>query len=160
LIASHIQANGFRRLFPCWDEPHLKATFTFSIKKYHKFAVLSNMSPRIHVSHTDVLNDINNFIWTHFYTTPPMSTFQIAIVITNYPRIRISKNINLWCERCLEYDQNFKTSKFKFATRIIENITLHLQSEFRGINIPKMDHVILSNFLHDGTSKWGFIFHR
>jgi len=158
LIASHIQANGARRLFPCWDEPHLKATFTISITKYHNFAVLSNMSPRIHISYVDSTSDINNFIThTHFYTTPPMSTFQTAIVITNYPRIRISNNIYLWCDRCLEQHQ---LSKFDFATRIIENITLHLQSVFREINIPRMDHVILSNFLPDGTSKWGLIFHR
>jgi len=38
-----------------------------------------------------------------------------------------------------------------FARRIIENIILHLQSEFNGINIPKMDHMAISNFPHDGT---------
>jgi len=157
LIASHIHANGARQLFPCWDEPHLKATFTISIKKYHNFAILSNMPPRIHISYKDFSNANNNFIWTHFYTTPPMSTFQIAIAITNYPRIRINKNIYLWCEICLEHNQ---PSTFEFATGIMENITLHLQSEFIGINIPKMDHVVLSNFLPDGMSKWGLIFHR
>jgi len=114
------------------------------------------MPLRIHISQINLSSDIN-FIWTHFYTTPPISTFQIAIVITNYPRMRINENIYLWCERCSEYDQSLK---FKFARKIIENITLHLQSEFREINIPKMDHVVLSNFPHDGTSKWGLIFHR
>jgi len=138
-------------LFPCWDEPHLKATFTISIKHHHNFTILSNMPPRRHHS-----SDINDFLRIKFYTTPPMSTFQIAIVITNYPRIHINKNIYLLCERCLQSNQ----PKFKLATRIIENITLHLQSEFNEINIPKMDHVVLPNFPHDGTSKWGLIFHR
>jgi len=149
LIASHIQANGARQLFPCWDEPHLKATFTISIKSHHNFTVLSNM-PRI------LTSDIDDFLWTHFYTTPPMFTFQIAIVITNYPHIRINKNIHLFCERC-EYNQLLK---FKFATRLIENITSNLQSEFNRINIPKMDHVALPNFLHDSAVKLGLIFHR
>jgi len=115
------------------------------------------MPSRMKVEKTDNSSKINNFIWTHFYTTLPMSTYQITIIITNYPRMRLSKNIYFWCERCLEYDQ---PSKFEFATRIMENITLHLQSEFRGINIPKMDHVVLPNFLPDGTSKWGLILHR
>jgi len=116
------------------------------------------MPPRIHVSYSDPTSDTNNFVThTHFYTTPPMSTFQTAMVITNYHGVRISENIYLWCDRRLKYHQ---PSKFEFAIRIIENITLHLQSEFREINIPKMDHVILSNFLPDGTSKWGLIFHR
>jgi len=150
LLTSHIQANGARQLFPCWDEPHLKATFTISIMHHRNFTVLSNMPPRIHLS-----SDFNNFIWTKFYTTPPMSTFQITIVITNYPRMRINNNIYLWCERCSEYDQSLK-----FVKRVIENITSHLQSEFSGIDIPKMDHVAIPNFSYDGTSKWGLIFHR
>jgi len=142
-------------LFPCWDESHLKATFTISIKHHQDFTVLSNMSPRVH-HWSD-----NEFLWTYFFTTPPMSTFQIAIVVTSYPRMRINENISLWCEKCSEY--NNQSLKFEFARRIIENITLHLQSEFREINIPKMDHVVLPNFLHDEsiqTSKWGLIFHR
>jgi len=110
------------------------------------------MPPRIRLD-----SDINEFIWTHFYTTPPMPTFQIAIVMTNYPRMRINENIYLWCEKCSKY--NNQSMKFEFARRFIENITLHLQSEFNGINIPKMDHVAIPHFRHDGTSKWGLIFH-
>jgi len=150
LLASHIQANGVRRLFPCWDEPYLKATFTISIMHHRNFTVLFNMPPLI-----NHMSDNNNFIWTQFCTTPPMSTFQIAMVITNYPYVHINKSIHLWCEKCSEYNQSLK-----FARRIIENITLHLQSEFNGINIPKMDHVVLPNFPYDGTSKWGLIFYR
>jgi len=153
LIASDIQANGARQLFPCWDEPQLKATFTISIMHHQNFIVLSNMPPI-----SRYWSDINEFIWTDFIATPPMSTFQIAIVITNYPRMRIDKKTYLWCEKCSEY--NNQSLKFEFARRFIENISLHLQSEFSEINIPKVDHVALPNFPHDGTSKWGLIFHR
>jgi len=152
LIAFHIQANGTRQLFPCWDEPHLKTTFTISVMHHYNFTILSNMPPRIYP-----WSNIKAIIWTHFYTTPPMSIFQITIVVTNYPRIRINENIYLWCKKCLQYDQPLK---FKLATRIIENITLHLQFKLSVINIPKMDHIALPNFPHDGTSKWGLIFHR
>jgi len=103
-------------------------------------------------------SEINDFIWTHIYTTPPMSTFQIAIVITNYPRMYINENTTLFCEKCSRYDN--KSLKFEFARRIIENITWHLQSEFSEISIPKMDHIAIPNFPQDGTSKWGLIFHR
>jgi len=154
LLAPYSQVNETRQLFPCWDELDLKATFTISITHHQNFTVLSNMPPRIHS------RDNNNTIWTHFYTTPPMSTFQIAIVITNYCRMSINENkqIYLTYEKCSK--RNNQSLKFKFARRIIENITLHLQSEFSGINIPKMDHVVVPNFPHDGISKWGLIFHR
>jgi len=139
-------------MFPCWDEPHLKTTFTFSISHHYTYTVLANMPPQIHQH-----SDMKEFISTHIYTTPPLSTFQIAIVITNYHRMIINENIDLWCEESSKYDQS---KKFEFVKRIIENITLHLQSEFSGIKIPKIDHVAIPNFPHDGTSKWGIIFHR
>jgi len=92
-------------------------------------------------------SDINKFIWTHFYTTPPMSIFQIAIVMINDPCTRINESIYLWCEKCSKY--NNQSLKFEFARKVIENITLHLQSKFGGINILKMDHVAVPNFPHD-----------
>jgi len=142
-------------LFPCWDEPHFKATFNISIKYHEKFAVLSNMPIQ---NYYYLFSNNNLFIRDDFYTTPPMSTFQIAIVMTNYPRRRINAYNSLWCKKCSIF--NDLSLKFEFARRFIENITLHLQSEFRGINIPKMDHVAIPNFRHDVTSKWGLIFHR
>jgi len=152
LIASDIQ--GARRLFPCWDEPHLKTTFAISVMHHDNFTVISNMPFRIYLN-----SNINESSWTQFYTTPPISTFQIAIVITDYPRTRIKKNINLLCDKCSRFNSNQRL-KFEFAKKVIDNITLHLQSEFREINIPKIDHIALPNFPHDGTSKWGLIFYR
>jgi len=76
LLAPQTQANGARQLFPCWDEPHLKATFTISIEHYQDFLVLCNMPLHIHYKSD------NDFAWTKFHTTPSMSTFQIAIALT------------------------------------------------------------------------------
>jgi len=67
----------------------------------------------------------------------------------------INENIYLLCDKCSKY--NNQSLKFEFARKIIKNNTLHLQSEFNEINIPKMDHVTLPNFPHDGTSKSSFI---
>ena len=144
---------GMRQLFPCWDIPHLKATFTISIRHHRNLTTLSNMPIKYHSTNRSMT--LRNEEWTHFYTTPPMSTFQIAIVITKYQPIRISENITLWCE-CYSEERSLK---FQFAQRIINNITLHLKSEFSEINIPKMDHIAIPNFLQDGISKWGIIFH-
>jgi len=102
-------------------------------------------------------NDIEYFRWTTFYTTPAISTFQIAIVITNYPYMYIDENTNLWCEKCSQYNHSLK---LEFASSVIKDITWHLQSRIGVINFPKMDHVAVPNFSHDGTSKWGLIFHR
>ncbi|KYN19638.1 Aminopeptidase N [Trachymyrmex cornetzi] len=150
LLASYIQANGIRQFFPCWDEPHFKATFNISIKHSHYYSALSNMPSKfmIYDRHSDLVR-------TYFYITPPMSTLQVAIVVTDYNELKIKDNITLWCN-CYSKEQFMK---FEFAQKIIYNITLHLKSEFSRVNIPKMDHVAIPNFLQDGTSKWGLIFH-
>ena len=153
MIAPYIQVFGMRQLFPCWDIPHLKATFTISIKHQRDLKTLSNMPIKYNSSNRSLTAEV----WTDFYTTPPMSTFQIAIVITKYQSIRISENITLWCEWCYSEERSLK---FQFAQKIINNITLHLKSEFSEINIPKMDHIAIPNFPYHVTSKWGLIFHR
>ncbi|KAG5312456.1 AMPE aminopeptidase, partial [Acromyrmex insinuator] len=140
-----------RQLFPCWDKPQLKATFNISIKHPRYISVLSNMPTRSQ-KHYDSYSDS---LRTYFHVTPPMSIFQIAIVMTEYQSIRINENITLWCEYCSKE----QSPKFEFVQRIINNITLHLKSEFDEINIPKMDHIAIPNFPQDGISKWGLIFH-
>ncbi|XP_018357461.1 PREDICTED: aminopeptidase N-like [Trachymyrmex cornetzi] len=150
LFGPHIQANGMRQLFPCWDEPHFKATFNISIIHPRYYSALSNMPTRkmTYESYSDSLR-------TNFHITPLMSTFQIAIVVTDYYDLKINENVTLWCD-CYSVEQS---PRLEFTRRIINDITLHLKSEFSGINIPKMDHVAIPNFPQDGTSKWGLIFH-
>ena len=137
-------------MFPCWDQSHLKATFNISIKHPRYYSALSNM-PTKFVTYENYSDSIH----TYFYITPPMSISQVAIVMTNYNFTKINENVTLW----LCYSEKKSSKLFEFARRIIYNITLHLKSEFNGINIPKMDHVAIPNFPQDGTSKWGLIFH-
>ncbi|KYN18333.1 Glutamyl aminopeptidase, partial [Trachymyrmex cornetzi] len=153
LIAPYIQErNGIRQLFPCWDQPQLKATFNISLKYPMLYSVLSNMpTDTKYPYHTNY----SHLFHKYFYITPPMSTFQIGIVMTEYQSIKINKNITLWCD-CYSKERR---QKFEFARRIINNITLQLKSEFGGINIPKMDHIAIPNFPQDGISKWGLIFY-
>ncbi|XP_018360139.1 PREDICTED: aminopeptidase N-like [Trachymyrmex cornetzi] len=151
LIAPYIQErNGMRQLFPCWDQPQLRATFNISIKHPRYYSALSNMPTKFmtYDNYTDSLR-------TYFYITPQMSTFQIGIVMTEYQSIKINKNITLWCD-C---DSEERRPKFEFARRIMNNITLQLKSEFGGIIIPKMDHIAIPNFPQDSISKLGLIFH-
>ncbi|XP_077264153.1 glutamyl aminopeptidase-like isoform X2 [Temnothorax americanus] len=151
LFAPHIQVGGARRLFPCWDEPHFKTTFAISVKHHRNLTALSNMPLKVQDKDNDDL------VWTYFHTTPPISTYQVSIILTNFNHILIKENIiKLW------YKTGSILQSLKYAKQVIKNITVHLESEFYGIKIkiPKMDHVAIPNFPHDGTSKWGLIFHR
>jgi len=80
-------------------------------------------------------------MWTYFFTTPPISIYQISIIVTNFPSIRINENTTLWCDKCRKLRLSLK-----YAKQIIKNITLHLESQFDEIEIPKIDHVLIPNF--------------
>ncbi|XP_018367811.1 PREDICTED: aminopeptidase N-like, partial [Trachymyrmex cornetzi] len=151
LLDPHIQENGMRQLFPCWDEPHFKATFNISISHPRFYSALSNMPTK-----SLTYDRYSDLLRTNFHITPPMSTLQVAIVVTDYYGFKINENITLWS--CICYSVQYSV-QLECAQRIITDITSHLKSEFSGINIPKMDHVAIPNFPQDGTSKWGLIFH-
>lgn len=147
MIAPHIQATGARGLFPCWDEPYFKTTFTISVKHHRKFTALCNMPIQAqYIANHDLM-------WTHFNETPPISTYQVSIVMSNSFPFYINENINLLClERQILW--------YNYAEQIIKNITLHLESEFNEIKISKMDHITIPNFPYRSMSKLGLIFHR
>ncbi|TGZ51712.1 Glutamyl aminopeptidase [Temnothorax longispinosus] len=97
--------------------------------------------------------DDDGSMWTHFRTTPPMSTYQVSVVLLNFCRVQINENINLWCAKCS------KLPSLNYAKRVIEVITSHLESEFNEIKIPKIDHIVFPNLQYNGISKWGFAFY-
>jgi len=101
-----------------------------------------------------IIRETNTDTWTNFRITPPISTYQVAIAVTNYDSIRINDNVALW------YREGIRMNILKFAMQVIENITFYLKSEFKEVDIPKMDHVVIPNFPQDGTSKLGLIFYR
>ncbi|TGZ56613.1 Glutamyl aminopeptidase [Temnothorax longispinosus] len=150
LIATHIQTIGARRIFPCWDDPQIRTTFDISIQHPSNSVALSNMPTQGY----GVTNDNNNDTTTYFFTTPPLSTYHIAIAVTNYNYTRINSDVSLWCREC------DRKNTFKFAKRVIETVTSHLESEFKDLDNRQLDHVAIPNFPEDSTSKWGLIFYR
>ena len=152
MAATHFEPNGARRMFPCWDEPALKATFNISVVHHQKYKVLSNMPIR------EQLEEKDDLMLTHFNTTPIMSTYLVAIVIISTSDfIRVSnanKTINIWCNSSL-------ASQIKLAHTIAQRITpLLIEYTNSSEKVPKMDHVIIPNFPVHGMENWGLIIYR
>lgn len=152
LAATYSKPNAARRIFPCWDEPALKATFDISIKHYQNYSVLSNMPILGQFLEQD------GMLRTHFYVTPVMSTYTVAIMM--YDRndfVRFPNRngtINIWCKSSL-------TSKVKFGLSIAEKIVEFLiQYTNSSQKVPKMDHVLIPSFTVSGMENWGLIIYR
>jgi aminopeptidase 2 len=69
------QPTGIRQIFPCADEPGLKATFSSTLIVDQGLTALSNMDI---ASEENISNDKKEVV---FNKTPPMSTYLVAFVV-------------------------------------------------------------------------------
>ncbi|KAH0628143.1 hypothetical protein JD844_008926, partial [Phrynosoma platyrhinos] len=106
LIASQLQPLDARKVYPCFDEPAMKATFNISIVHHPSYIALSNM-PAIDVSEYKDVNEttlsalINetapiNWTVTTFGTTPKMSTYLTAFVVCKFGHVTTTERGNEW----------------------------------------------------------------
>ncbi|MGV0326694.1 aminopeptidase N [Corynebacterium confusum] len=77
-IYSHLEPSDARRIFPCFDQPDLKAAFSVHITAPATWQVLSNQPE---VSRTDCGEDC---VTVSFAPTPPLSTYLTAFAAGPY----------------------------------------------------------------------------
>ncbi|XP_058825933.1 aminopeptidase N-like [Topomyia yanbarensis] len=77
--STHFQATLARRVFPCYDEPDLKTTFTLWITYDKNYNAVSNMLIASIYPAAD-----ESYLVTKFRTTPKMSTYLLAFAVTNF----------------------------------------------------------------------------
>lgn len=69
-----------RQAFPCFDQPDLKATFDISIIHRKRYSALSNMP----VARIENENSLPGFVRTVFERTPPMSTYLVSYIVSDF----------------------------------------------------------------------------
>ncbi|XP_014229053.1 puromycin-sensitive aminopeptidase [Trichogramma pretiosum] len=139
-----------RRCFPCWDEPKLKATFDVSLTIDKHLNASSNMEIRTEISS-------NSLKTISFHTTPVMSTYLVAIMISDYDFIESSVgNTSVRVHASKE-----KISQGEFALQVG---TKSLQFFENYFNIPfplkKIDLIALADFSFSAMENWGMITFR
>ena len=78
IASTQFEPTGARKVFPCFDEPDLKATFQFAIRyKYAEYSAIFN---------TAIKSDDVNGEWTTntYHQTMKMPTYLLAILISPY----------------------------------------------------------------------------
>ena len=79
-VASFLSPTQARRVWPCFDEPSLKANFSVTIIHPPEYTALSNMPS----TGDPELYDEGGWLRTRFETTPKMSTYLVAFVVCDY----------------------------------------------------------------------------
>lgn len=84
MALTELEPAGARWVFPCLDEPSMKALFTFRIGRHNSLISLSNM-PMIN---TDIpVDNYPDYVWDEYLTSVPMSTYLIAMAVAEYDQV-------------------------------------------------------------------------
>lgn len=151
--AMHSKTSYVQQIFPCLDDPTLKTTFNISIMHYKDYDVLSNMPQR-----KVEADEEYGMVWTHFDTTPPMSTYLVAAIMTN--KSEFSK-LRTEIDAIITQYRPHRLVDLLYAQSIMENITLFLKREWKDVKIiSKVNNVAIPNYEDNGVTNLGLIFYR
>jgi len=148
---TNFQRIGARQVFPCWDEPAMRATFSITVIYPPQYTSWSNMQ----IQKYDI-DQGNGWSLVIFHTTPPISPYRIGFVL-------IEKGITaIYYENNRPYavihHRDIITEDVKFAKMIIRKVTKYLQSKW---NIPGMisetNHVIIPSLMDNAIQNWGLV---
>uniref|UniRef100_A0A8B9CA02 Aminopeptidase n=1 Tax=Anser brachyrhynchus TaxID=132585 RepID=A0A8B9CA02_9AVES len=154
LIASQLEPTYARTVYPCFDEPAMKATFNIRIIHDPSYVALSNM-PAIDTSE---MRDENGSLWTvtTFNTSLKMSTYITAFVICDFDyvtRTERGNEIRIWARK-----EAVKNGYVDYALNITGPIFSFLEDLLNiSYPLPKTDLVALPDFGAGAMENWGLM---
>ncbi|XP_074060003.1 aminopeptidase Q [Macrotis lagotis] len=154
LIASQLEPSFARAIYPCFDEPAMKATFNFTIIHHPTYVALSNM-PVLAMSEREDANG-NKWIVTNFETTPRMSTYITAFAVSDYIYVNGTergKEVRIWARK-----DAIAEGGADFALSITGPIFSRLEDFFNvSYPLPKIDLIGFPVFNTQAMENWGLI---
>ncbi|XP_062123578.1 aminopeptidase N isoform X1 [Drosophila sulfurigaster albostrigata] len=156
VAATQAEPTYARLIFPCYDEPAFKSNYTIKLTHSSSLNAVSNM-PVAQIQNQGVNDDLiehSNLTTTTFQTTPPMSTYLVAFVISNFESIS---------EAHRGVTQSIYSSPTRKSTgrRALNNtiLTVAKLEDYFGVSysLPKLDHVALKKNQGAAMENWGLI---
>ncbi|XP_043072647.1 alanyl (membrane) aminopeptidase a [Puntigrus tetrazona] len=151
LATSLLQPTNARKVFPCFDEPALKAVFHITIIHKPDTVALSNEIGDAHQTEIDG----EEWIVTTFEKTPVMSTYSLAFAVSDFEfKTRSSgTKINTYARR-----DAINAGYVDYALEATGNI-LSLYEKVFGSKylLKKIDQIALPDVSVGAVENWGFI---
>ncbi|KAM9854309.1 alanyl (membrane) aminopeptidase-like b [Aulostomus maculatus] len=150
LAATNMEPTDARRVFPCFDEPEMKAVFDVTIIHRKNMVALGNAE----VSGSDLIDD--DWKFTNFHPTPRMSTYLFAFTVSEFTSRR-SEHERV---KILIFARPAATTAgyTQYAASITGSI-LKFYEKYFEINYPqrKLDQIALPDLFPDAVENWGLI---
>ncbi|KAI1712569.1 peptidase family m1 domain-containing protein [Ditylenchus destructor] len=151
LAVTHLQPFYARRLFPCIDQPDFKAKFHLTVRHPRGTNVVSNTRLR---HFTQVRRDWSE---SRFEPTPKMSTYLLAIAISDYP----SKETRYKQHKIRAWVQPAMVNELDYALQVTVK-ALGFFEDYFGIPYPltKLDIFGVPYLAVEAMENWGLLMFR
>nr|CAB57357.1 microsomal aminopeptidase [Haemonchus contortus] len=149
---THMEPTDARLMVPCFDEPTFKANWTVTVIHPKGTSAVSN---GIEKGEGEVSGD---WVTTRFDPTPRMSSYLIALVISEFEYIqdytKSGVRFRIWAR-----PEAMKMTEYAMEAGIK---CLDYYEDFFGIKfpLPKQDMVALPDFSSGAMENWGLITYR
>ncbi|KAH8358875.1 hypothetical protein KR093_002949, partial [Drosophila rubida] len=147
VAATQSEPTYARLIFPCYDEPAFKSNYTIRLTHSSSLNAVSNMP-------VQELHHHGELATTTFQPTPPMSTYLVAFVISNFEYI--SETYHGVTQRIYSSPYTMSTGRLALNNTIR---TVAMLEDYFGVSysLPKLDHVALKKNQGAAMENWGLI---
>lgn len=143
-------------MFPCWDEPSIKAMFNITITHPKEYTVLSNMKI------TKYEFRPNNVYRTRFAATPLIAPSEVAFVMfdSRISEAKAKESSFTNNERNI-FHRPVAAIPLEFARTMIYEVKEHMSTYISGLNkAPKTDIVVIPRIPVKAAGSLGLVIYR
>ncbi|NXK27134.1 AMPN Aminopeptidase, partial [Arenaria interpres] len=156
VATTQMQAADARKAFPCFDEPAMKANFSVTLIHPSDHSAISNMPAK---RTRQMVIDNENWTITEFDTTPKMSTYLLAFIVSQFNYTANMSDdvlIRIW-GRPKAIAENQGDYALQVTGPILKFFEKHYNTSYP---LPKSDQVGLPDFNAGAMENWGLVTYR
>ncbi|CAD6195362.1 unnamed protein product [Caenorhabditis auriculariae] len=152
VVTTHMEPSDARKMVPCFDEPDLKANWTMTIIHPKGTKAIANG-----IEEKESVVD-KNFISTKFKTTPKMSSYLLALFVSEFDYVEKKTKNGV---RFRIYARPEAKHQLQYALDAGVKCTEYYE-EYYGVEFPleKQDMVAIPDFVSGAMENWGLITYR